>query len=401
LSLLTGERVERVRAHAGAADVAGAGGLPRAGRAREAALGAANGTALGAASEASLEAAGGRRRETARRQAAFLGLLGAAALLLALAALRRGALECSLGDLFEALLTVEGDETLRFFVRHLRLPRVLAALAAGAVLAVNGAVLQNVLNNPLASSFTLGLSQGAAFGASVAIIGLGGASLAPALSLGTVAACAFAGSMATSILVMSFTMIRGMSPQGLILAGVAISTLLGAITMALQYFATDAQVVSTIFWTFGDLGKGGWPEAAGALAAAALGLAMSFRLGLDFDALKWGDAQAAGLGVDVRRVRLASLMLTALTTAVVTAFFGVIGFVGLIGPHMIRLFFPHAGHGFLLPASALFGGVFILGSDILAQWLIYPLVLPIGILCSFAGAPMFLFLLLRRSLSRA
>ena len=335
-----------------------------------------------------------------RKKALFLLLTGAVAAILAVCALRRGAVDCSMGDLLEALFTERGDATLRFFVRHLRLPRVMSALAAGAVLALNGAILQNVLNNPLASSFTLGLSQGAAFGASVAIIALGGASMAPALGLGTIAACAFAGSMATSLLVMSFTMIRGMSPQGLILAGVAISTLLGAVTMSLQYFATDAQVVATMFWTFGDLGKGGWPEAAIGAGAALLGLGLSFRLGLDFDALKWGDAQAAGLGVDVRRVRLASLFLTALTTALVTAFFGVIGFVGLIGPHMVRLAFPHAGHAFLLPASALFGGAFVLASDILAQWLIYPLVLPIGILCSFAGAPMFLFLLFKRTLSR-
>lgn len=325
-------------------------------------------------------------------------ILLASVLFLSLLGLMHGALNCSPGELFQALFTYRGDETLQYFVRHLRLPRIISALAVGAVLAANGVILQNVLNNPLASSFTLGLSQGAAFGASFALISLTGASLTLAASLSLVTLCAFAGSMLTSLLVMSFTMIRGMTPQGLILAGVAISTLLGAATMSLQYFATDTQVVASLFWTFGDLSKGGWSEALTAVGAVTAGLAVAFRLSLDYDALKWGDAQATGLGVDVKRVRLYSLTVTALTTAVVTSFYGVIGFVGLIAPHMVRLVFPRAGHGFLLPASALFGGCFVLGADLLAQWLIYPLILPIGILCAFAGVPMFLFLLFKRTL---
>lgn len=337
----------------------------------------------------------------ADHRAVFLVLLLAAGGLLSLIGLRQGAISCSWGELFQALFTSRGDETLQYFVRHLRLPRIISALAAGGVLAANGVILQNVLNNPLASSFTLGLSQGAAFGASFALIRLSGTSLALGLGLSLVTLCAFLGSLLTSLLVMSFTLVRGMTPQGLILAGVALSTLLGAATMSLQYFAADAQVVASLFWTFGDLGKGGWTEALLAVLALVGGLAPALRLSLDYDALKWGDAQAAGLGVDVRRVRLCSLILAALTTALVTAFYGVIGFVGLIAPHMVRLILPRAGHGFLLPASALFGGCFVLGADLLAQWLIYPLVLPIGILCAFAGVPMFLFLLFKRTLSHA
>lgn len=346
--------------------------------------------------------AGGRRRERLGGQrATFMFFLLAAIGLLSLVGLKHGAINCSLGDLFQALFTAQGDETLKYFVRHLRLPRIISALAVGGVLAANGVILQNVLNNPLASSFTLGLSQGAAFGASFALMSLASSSLTMVASLSLVTFCAFVGSMLTSLIVMSFTLIRGMTPQGLILAGVAISTLLGAATMSLQYFATDTQVVASLFWTFGDLSKGGWPEALITFGAVFCGLALAFRLSLDYDALKWGDAQATGLGVDVRRIRLYSLVLTALTTAVVTSFYGVIGFIGLIAPHMIRLIFPHAGHYFLLPASALFGGCFVLGADLLAQWIIYPLILPIGILCAFAGVPMFLFLLFKRTLSHA
>ena len=141
------------------------------------------------------------------------------------------------------------------------------------------------------------------------------------------------------------------------------------------------------------MNKGAWPEALATLITGLLGLAAAFRLSWDYEAIKWGEVQAIGLGVNVRRIRLVSLLTSALTTAVATAFFGVIGFVGLIAPHMIRLIFPQAGHAFLMPAAALFGSCFLLEADLLAQNLIYPQILPIGIICAFAGVPMFLFLL--------
>jgi iron complex transport system permease protein len=270
----------------------------------------------------------------------------------------------------------------------------------GGILALNGAVLQNVLANPLASSFTLGITQGAAFGACLAMIVLPVGATAH-VSLSLVALCAFCGSILTSLAVMSLSLLRGMTPQGLILAGVAISALLGAGTMSLQYFASDVQVVSTMFWTFGDLGRGGWQESAITMSLFLVWLALAIFLAWDFEALKWGETQAQALGINTRRLRFFSLLLTALTTAAATAFFGVIGFVGLIGPHMVRLAFPRAGYMFLLPCAALFGGTFIIAADLLARTMLYPLVLPIGIICAFAGVPMFLFLLFKSAMSYA
>jgi iron complex transport system permease protein len=171
--------------------------------------------------------------------------------------------------------------------------------------------------------------------------------------------------------------------------------------MSLQYFASDVQVVSTMFWTFGDLGRGGWQECLISISLLAIWLTLAILMAWDFEALKWGETQAMALGVNAKRLRFVSLLLTALTTASVTAFFGVIGFVGLIAPHMVRLVFPQSGYMFLLPNAALFGGAFIIGTDLLARTMLYPLVLPIGIICAFAGVPMFLFLLFKSSLSHA
>jgi iron complex transport system permease protein len=320
-------------------------------------------------------------------------------LILSLLALKFGSIKSGWVETVSTLLT-GGDSDLSYYVRHLRLPRVISALAAGASLAVSGAVLQSILNNPLASSFTLGLSQGAAFGASLAIITMTGWTYS-LMSLSLVTVMAFAGTMVSSVFIMFFTLIRGMTSQGLILAGVAISALFGAATMFMQFFATETQAAASLFWTFGDLGKGGWSEAVISAAVTVAGLALAFRLSFSYDALEWGDLQASSLGIEVRRLRVISLLFTSGTTAVVTSFFGVIGFVGLVAPHMIRLLFPRIRHGALIVLAALFGGGFVLAVDLLAQSLMYPVIVPIGIISAFAGVPMFLFLLFRRSISYA
>ncbi|QAR33115.1 iron ABC transporter permease [Geovibrio thiophilus] len=317
--------------------------------------------------------------------------------------LKHGALRSTWGQTFSALFMRGEYEDLEYFIWHLRMPKILAALAVGGALSVSGAILQNILNNPLASSFTLGLSQGAAFGAAFAIIILGAGSMVHTGSglifgnMGMIAAGAFFGSMLASLIILLFSFVKGMSAQGLILAGVAMSAFFSACTMLLQYFSTDNQLAATVFWTFGDLGKGGWGEAITVLIVTAFGILFSFRFSWDYNAMQWGELHAAGLGVEVKKIRIYSLIITSLMAAFATAFYGVIGFVGLIAPHMVRLMFRHTGHGFLIPASALLGGVFLLGADLLAQLVFYPLTLPVGVITAFTGVPMFLFLLMKRS----
>lgn len=323
----------------------------------------------------------------------FLLALGLGIVVLILMGIKFGAVTRPWVDIFKALSSSTEDETLRYFILYLRLPKVMAALMVGAALAVSGVILQNILNNPLASSFTLGLSQGAALGASFSMIVL--TSTAGLAGISIVALGAFCGALTAALLILAFSLVRGMTPQGLILAGVALSTLFGAATMSLQYFASDQQIAATVYWTFGDLSKGGWREALMVGGVMCLGLIFALRRSLDYDALRWGDAQAQALGVAVLQLRCTSLLAAALMTAMATAFYGVIGFVGLVAPHMIRLVFPHASHLFLLSSAALFGAFFLLAADLVAQSILYPTLLPIGIICAFTGVPMFLYLLFR------
>ena len=329
----------------------------------------------------------------ASAQLFFLLALGLGSVFLVFVGMKFGAVSRTWPDIFSALFSSAGDENLRYFIVYLRLPKIMAALAVGAALAVSGVILQNVLNNPLASSFTLGLSQGAAFGASFSMIVV--ASTAGLVGVSIVALGAFLGSLCAALLILGFSLVRGMTPQGLILAGVALSTLFGAATMSLQYFASDHQIAATVYWTFGDLSKGSWREAILVGCVMLAGLAYALRRSLDYDALRWGDAQAQALGVSVLQLRFASLLAASLMSAMATAFYGVIGFVGLVSPHMIRLIFPHCGHFFLLGSAALFGAFFLLAADLVAQSIVYPTLLPIGIICAFTGVPVFLFLLFR------
>jgi len=278
---------------------------------------------------------------------------------------------------------------------------VLAALLAGACLGMAGAAMQNVLRNPLASPFTLGISQGAVFGAVFAIIVLGAGTAALAdteRSAGTspyvIVACAFAGSLVTVAALVLLSSLRDLSPAALILAGVAMSAFFGSATMLLQYFATDIEIASAVFWTFGDLKKAQWTELA-VIAVALLPPTFYFLWkGWHFNAMIWGDDTARSLGVNVYSLRLTALVLAAFAASVTTAFMGIIGFVGLIAPHVVKMIVGQ-DHRFLFPYSALTAGLILLVSDLLARTVMAPVVLPVGILTSFAGGPVFLYLLMK------
>lgn len=329
--------------------------------------------------------------------------VGLGALLLALAALSLtiGAVRIGLRDLV-AVLFGGGEENLRHIVLQIRLPRTAGAALAGAGLALAGCAMQTHLRNALASPFTLGISQGAVFGAALAIVVLGAGQingLATGLAITgapwLIAACAFVAALGATLAILGLAATRGLSPQSVVLAGVALSALFAAGTMLLQYFATDTQVAATVFWTFGDTGKFTWSDLI--LVAAVVALAwgwMQARAGA-MNAMLWGDDVAASLGVHVRRERLVGLVAATLATATTVAFAGIIGFVGLLAPHTMRLV-TRNNHRLLIPFSALFGACLLLFADLLGRTLLQPVVLPVGILTAFAGAPLFLALLISR-----
>jgi iron complex transport system permease protein len=283
----------------------------------------------------------------------------------------------------------------------LRLPRVTAALLAGAALGLAGAVLQGLLRNPLASPFTLGISQGAALGATCAIVLFDAGALhavgTEAMTLQapmSVVGFALSGGLGAAALILMIGTLRGLTPEAVVLAGIALGAFASAATMIVQYFASDSQAAATLFWTFGDLGRAGWSEVAW-LAAALIGIGFfPLRAAWRYNALAWGDDLARGLGVAVARQRLIGTASAAALAAITTAFLGVIGFIGLIAPHAIRLLIG-GDQRFLLPFSALAGALILLAADTLARLLIAPVMLPVGAVTALLGAPLLLLLLLR------
>jgi len=285
------------------------------------------------------------------------------------------------------------NETEHMIIMQIRLPRVLGALLCGASLGLSGTLMQGALRNPLASPFTLGISQAAAFGASFAIIVLG--AYEGDSGIYTLTLCAFI----SALLGMGAIMLLGhgvaFRPEVLVLGGVAIGALFGAATMLLQYFASDLDAAATLFWTFGDLGKAMWQHVwilSGILGVSAFIL---WRLHWQMDALLLGDAHAHTLGIRPSRLRLWLLIIATLLGALSIAYFGVIGFIGLVAPHLIRLLLGNS-HAMLLPLSTLCGAVLLLASDITAHHIIEHTILPVGILSAFLGAPLFLYLLLKQ-----
>ena len=339
------------------------------------------------------------RRATTRKLAIGMILLFALAGT-ALFSVTVGSLAIGPGALLEALLRREGAP-FQHVLWSIRLPRMIGAILAGAGLGVAGAVMQDILRNPLASPFTTGVSQGAAFGAAFAIIVLGagqthaiGNEVVTIASPYLVVLSSFCGAGLAVAFILGLSSLRRVSAEGVILAGVALSAFFGAATMLLQYFASDMQVAATVFWTFGDLGKAGWRENGAILFAVCLACTWFGFAGRSHNALQWGEEVAESLGVRVVRLRVLSLAASSLMVAVATAFLGVIGFVGLLAPHTVR-FLVGNDHRFLLPGSALFGALLLLASDILARTVMQPVTLPVGIITSLAGAPLFLALLIR------
>ncbi len=284
----------------------------------------------------------------------------------------------------------------------IRLVRILAGVLVGLSLSVAGTVMQCTLENPLASPFTMGISQGAAFGAAFSIVVLKTGemhnSAADAVIISSpykTTIFAFAGALIGVLVVITLARMKGLSPQALILAGIAMSFLFIAGLTLLQYVASDQELAAIIFWTFGDLGRITWREL-GILAGIAVPIVIYFFLKRwDYNALQSGEETARSLGVNTWRTRLAGIMLASLLTATCVAFAGIIGFIGLLGPHMMRGIMG-SDHRFLIPAASIWGAILLVLSDTLARTVISPVILPVGIITSFMGAPLFLYILIKR-----
>lgn len=318
----------------------------------------------------------------------------------ALFAITAGSADIPVSEVLKAL-TGMGVEKNVLVTLNIRLPRILMALVSGVGLAAAGCVMQSILKNPLASASTLGISQGASFGAAIAITFLGGGTVmgntADAVTVSNpylTSICAFVTSMFVTLVILGLSKMRNASPETMILAGVALSSLFAGATALIQYFSSDVQMAAIVFWTFGDLGRASLQniQVAGIVTLAALIYFMFNRW--NYNALECGEHTAIGLGVNVSRVRLAGMTVSSLTAATIVSFVGIINFIGLIAPHIMRRFVGN-DYRYLLPASALTGALMLLVSDTFARLIISPVILPIGAITSFLGAPLFLYLIFK------
>lgn len=350
------------------------------------------------ASSSAHDAAGDYLRNR-RRSIVFLIILAGVLVCAALLALRSGSYDTPTRELLRGIFGRASDPKINVVVQNNRLPRILTAILAGGGLGVSGCVLQAILRNPLASASTLGVSQGAGFGAAFAIIVL---NMGAVGGFGNVAIplCAFVGSMAVALVILGLSRIRQVTPEGIVLAGVAISAMFTGATTLIQYFADEIQLATLVFWTFGDLGGVSWSELR--IMAAVVVLASVYFLfhRWDYNALLSGQETAMSLGINVRRLTMVNMILCCLTASTVVSYIGLISFIGLVAPHIVRLVVGN-NHVYLLPGSILAGASLLLLGDLFARTVVSPVVLPIGAITSFLGGPLFLYLLFKGGKKRA
>ena len=284
-------------------------------------------------------------------------------------------------------------------VWQIRMPRMLLGMLIGASLAVAGTVLQGLFRNPLADPALVGVSSGAALGA-VTVVVLGPGILVPVLAVTGLLAlplAAFIGGLAATVALYMIATRRGRtSVSTMLLAGIALAALAAAATGLLIYVATEQQTREIAFWSLGALSGASWSKlvVAGPIMALVLIAAPFFGRGLN--AIVLGEAEAFHLGIDVQLLKRLAVFLVAAATGTAVAVSGVIGFVGIVVPHLVRLLVG-ADHRVVLPASALFGASFLIACDLVARALFAPTELPVGIVTALIGGPFFLWLLFRHA----
>ena len=328
---------------------------------------------------------------------AFALLLGSALVV----SIALGAANVPVPAVVKSLIGITVAKRFDIIVWNIRLPRALSAMVAGAGLAVAGTVMQSILRNPLGSPFTLGISHAAAFGAAFSVMilgggfaGSGGVDAMTAAHPYLTTCGAFIFSILAAVVIIAVSRVRGCTPEIMILTGVAMNALFTAGTMFLQFFADDVQLAAIVFWTFGDTARASWWELGVMAAVTAAGSLYFVANSWNYNAIDGGDETAQGLGVRVERVRMVGMLVASLLTAVLISVVGIIGFVGLVVPHMLRRIIG-SDHRFLLPASTIGGGLLLVLADTMARLVLQPHLLPVSVLTAFMGAPVFIWLIIQ------
>lgn len=338
--------------------------------------------------------ADGRRayRQLVRRRVALLAGLGALLLASVLADLALGPARYAYGDVVRALLGLDGPLAVSVVVWDIRLPVALMAVVVGATLSVAGAQMQTVLNNPLASPFTLGISAAAGFGAALGFV-LGVSLLPAGWSAWSIPANAFLCAMGCALLIHVLSQRRGMGTETVVLLGIALVFTFNAALAALEFIASEQALAAVVFWTMGSLGRTTWAKLGIATAALVLVWPLFARQAWALTALRLGEQKAASLGVSVGRLRLRTILLVSGVASISVAFVGTIGFIGLVGPHIARMLVGE-DQRFFLPASALAGALVLSVASVLSKSIIPGLILPIGVVTALVGVPFFFSLIM-------
>ena len=305
-------------------------------------------------------------------------------------------------DVYALMVGKASDEAIQIII-NMRMPRIVAALLCGWALALSGSIMQIILKNPLASPYTLGISNAAAFGASVAIVFGSFAVQVPqsgdfitVVNPYAVTLSAFAFSLLALFIILLIMKSLSRDSHTIILSGIIISSIFAAALSGIQYIASSSQLASIVFWTFGDLSHVDWPDL---LLIFVVLLPISICLYYfrwNYRAVSAGDEYASSIGVNPDKTRIIGLILTTICTSVAVSFFGVIAFIGLVVPHIVRKCIGN-NEEFLIIGSALVGSTFLLLCDTIGRTILSPITLPVGIITSIVGAPFFLILLLNKN----
>ncbi len=321
-----------------------------------------------------------------RKQKSAFALLILLLMAVIFVAIRIGSVSVSYQDIWRAIITDEGG--ISGIIRDIRIPRVLMAVLVGANLAVAGVLLQGVMRNPMADPGITGISAGASVVVMIVMLYIPSAAASMPLF-------GFAGGIITCMLIYSLAWKQGLSAVRIVLAGVAVNSILGGITSMIQIMNSE-NLTGVLNWLNGELGKKSWMQVKWMAAYTGVGLVLAFLLHRCCDMLALGDKNTKSLGYNPNMLRILISAVAVLLAGVSTAYVGVIGFIGLIVPHMSRMLMG-SEHKKLIPFSALLGAVVLLAADTVGRTLIAPYEIPIGVITTVFGGPFFLYLLRKDS----
>ena len=340
---------------------------------------------------------------TKRRGRLTIGVMAALVAAAAVVSLFVGSSGMSLSDGIAALMK-QGTAANNRIIWNIRIPRILAALIAGAGLSISGLIMQTTLGNAMASPSTLGVSNAAVFGANLSIIAFAGGFLSTGNNLNSYSVganpyatslMAFLFAVASILLILALCRVRSFAPGVVVLAGIAIGSVWTAATTILQFFATDVGISAAVIWNFGDLGRATYRTDTIMAVTVAVGTVYFALNSWRLNALLSGEAAAATMGVPVERLRFFSMLMASMITAVCVSFLGVIGFVGIICPHVTKKILGQ-DHRITIPVSLLSGSFLLLTADSLSRSLGGGTALPVGAITSLLGAPFFLAIIFSR-----